>query len=48
MNKEDDAIKKFVSDYKNLLTANKIDVAQSEIENTWFVYRYEKQYGYNC
>lgn len=48
MNKEDDAIKKFVNDHKNLLTANKIDVAQSEIENTWFVYRYEKQYGYNC
>lgn len=46
MNKEDDAIKKFVNDHKNLLTANKIDVAQYEIENTWFVYRYEKQYGY--
>lgn len=44
--KEDEKILEFVREYRDLLIINHIDVAQSTLEKTWFVYRYEKRYGY--
>lgn len=42
----DKEIEKFINEYRGFLSNNDIDVAKSSIDNTWFVYRYEKQYGY--
>ena len=42
----DKEIEKFINEYRGFLSNNNIDVAKSTIDNTWFVYRYEKQYGY--
>lgn len=42
----DKEIEKFINEYRGFLSHNNIDVAKSTIDNTWFVYRYEKQYGY--
>lgn len=46
LNKEDKEITKFISRYRDFLVNNHIDVAQSIIENNWFVYRYQERYGY--
>lgn len=40
MNKADKEITKFINEYRVFLVNNHIDVAQSTIDNTWFVYRY--------
>lgn len=42
----DKEIEKFIDEYRGFLLHNNIDIAKSIIDNTWFVYRYEKQYGY--
>lgn len=44
--KMDEEIENFINDYRAFLVNNNIDVAKSTIDNTWFVYRYEKGYGY--
>lgn len=46
MSREDKKINNFIKEYRSFLSSNHIDVAKSMIENTWFVYRYEKRYGY--
>ena len=38
----DKEIEKFIKEYRGFLSHNNIDVAKSTIDNTWFVYRYEK------
>ena len=42
----DEEIKEFIDDYRTFLVNNNMDVAKSTINNRWFVYRYEKRYGY--
>lgn len=42
----DKEIEKFINDYRTFLENNNIDIAKSTIDNTWFVYRYDKNYGY--
>lgn len=42
----DKEIEKFINRYRGFLSNNNIDIAKSIIDNTWFVYRYEKKYGY--
>lgn len=42
----DEEIENFINDYRAFLANNNIDVAKSTIDNTWFVYRYDKEYGY--
>ena len=42
----DKEIEEFIKEYRSFLLNNHIDVAKSTIDNTWFVYRYKKEYGY--
>ena len=44
--KMDEEIENFINDYRAFLQNNNIDIAKSTIDNTWFVYRYDKNYGY--
>lgn len=46
MTKKSKEIKEFIAEYKDFLAANNIDVAHSAIEDTWFVYQTQKEYGY--
>lgn len=46
MDREDKKINDFIKEYRVFLSNNQIDIAKSTIENEWFVYRYEKRYGY--
>lgn len=45
MTKNTKEIKEFIKEYHDFLTANNIDVAQSTIGDTWFVYQLEKEYN---
>mgnify|MGYP003293596830 FL=1 len=44
--KMDREIEKFINDYRAFLENNNIDIAKSTIDKEWFVYRYDKEYGY--
>ena len=44
--KIDEEIENFINDYRAFLQNNNIDIAKSTIDNMWFVYRYDKNYGY--
>lgn len=44
--KMDEKIENFINEYKAFFENNNIDIAKSTIDNTWFVYRYDKEYGY--
>lgn len=42
----DREIENFINDYRAFLENNNIDIAKSTIDKEWFVYRYDKNYGY--
>ena len=42
----DQEIENFINEYRSFLENNNIDIAKSTIDNEWFVYRYDKGYGY--
>ena len=46
MTKDNEEIKEFITDYRDFLAANNIDVAHSVIKDEWFVYQQQEQYGY--
>jgi len=39
-------IQEFLEDNKKFLTANEIDVAHSVVNDEWFVYNLDREYGY--
>lgn len=46
MTKQSKQIKAFVTEYRDVLAANNIDVAHSTIKDEWFVYQRQEEYGY--
>lgn len=44
MTKNTKEIKEFIEEYRDFLATNDIDVAQSAIGDTWFVYQTQKEY----
>ena len=46
MIKENKQIKEFVTEYRDFLAANHINVAHSLIKDEWFVYQKQKEFGY--
>lgn len=46
MKKDNQEIKEFITEHRDFLAANHIDVAHSAIKNTWFVYQPQEEYGY--
>lgn len=46
MTKDNEKIKEFITEYRDFLAANNIDVAHSAIEDTWFIYQFQQDYGY--
>lgn len=40
MNERNGEIKKFVEKYSDILKASKLDVAHSEFEDRWFIFKY--------
>lgn len=43
---ESERIQDFLDQYQKLLTANQIDVAHSFVNDEWFVYCFNKEYGH--
>lgn len=46
MKKDNEEIKEFITEYRDFLAANHIDVAHSAIEDRWFIYQSQQDYGY--
>lgn len=46
MTKKSKEIKEFITEYRDFLVANNIDVAHSAIKDEWFVYQTQEDYGY--
>lgn len=46
MTKEGKKIQEFITEHRDFLAANNIDVAYSIISDEWFVYQTQSEYGY--
>ena len=46
MTKQSKQIKAFITEYRDFLATNNIDVAHSTIKDEWFVYQRQEEYGY--
>ena len=46
MTKDNAEIREFVTNYRDFLVANNINVAHSTLDNKWFVYQYQERYCY--
>ena len=46
MTKQSKQIKDFITEYRDFLIANKIDVAHSTVKDEWFVYQRQEGYDY--
>ena len=46
MTKNSKEIKEFITEHRDFLVANNIDVAHSTIKDEWFVYQYREKYCY--
>lgn len=46
MTKQSKQIKAFITEYRDFLATNNIDVAHSTIKDEWFVYQMQEEYGY--